>query len=388
MVNVDALLSEHASRVNALLDELAGDAPLGEGEDEIWALRFVLSHSHPSDDAAAASAARFCRRWRAENAAMLEAAREGRPLPPHAAIEALVATAYHGATKRGEPVYVIRAGIANAAVLMATVAEQDVVDWMMYKKEQGFLRCDALTRSTRTLTKLVTVNDLNHVSLLQGTDSKFQAALGKASKLSERLYPQLLGRAVLVNVPRFMAVLYPLFKVFMSKKTLTKIAICPGRTLTEDVSACPFAGRAIDAAALPTFLGGACRCKQGCVGGVPNDQCVVASPASGDGRTLHVVGPREKHEAFVEVDAGDKVAWTLEVVERGVEFSASLRARDGAGPPVTLVPATKYKAKDGPREGVFTAPAAGTVVATFDNSYSVFNSKTVKYRVAVLSEQR
>ena len=40
----------------------------------------------------------------------------------------------------------------------------------MYRKELGFLLCDAMTRKTRKLTKLVTVNDLSHVSLLAGTD--------------------------------------------------------------------------------------------------------------------------------------------------------------------------------------------------------------------------
>ena len=46
--------------------------------------------------------------------------------------------------------------------------------------------CDEITRRTRTLTKLVTVNDLNHVSLLNCTDRRSTAILGKL-KMPETL---------------------------------------------------------------------------------------------------------------------------------------------------------------------------------------------------------
>ena len=81
--------------------------------------------------------------------------------------------------------------------MMDAHTKDEVLTFMMYRKEIGFLIADERTRRTRKLHKLVTVNDLNHVSLMAGTDKRFQKVLGESSKMSETLYPQLLDRAVL-----------------------------------------------------------------------------------------------------------------------------------------------------------------------------------------------
>jgi hypothetical protein len=44
------------------------------------------------------------------------------------------------------------------------------------------------------------------------------------------------------------------------------VAICPGDTLKGDISKCPFA-KLINLQTLPSFLGGECRCKGGCICG-------------------------------------------------------------------------------------------------------------------------
>jgi hypothetical protein len=49
--------------------------------------------------------------------------------------------------------------------------------------------------------------------------------------------------------------------------------------------------------------------------------------------------------------------------------------------PLTLVPKFKHKAEEGLKEDIVVAPSKGTLVFTFDNSYSYLNSKSLKYRV-------
>ena len=53
------------------------------------------------------------------------------------------------------------------------------------------------------------------VDLLAGTDKRFPAVLGAASKLSETLYPQLLDRAVLINAPYIFGAIWSIVKGLM-----------------------------------------------------------------------------------------------------------------------------------------------------------------------------
>ena len=74
---------------------------------------------------------------------------------------------------------------------------------------------------------------------------------------------------------------------------------------TGDVAKCPFAKHlALDT--VPSFIGGACRCKGGCVGGCPNEQTkpvgAIGSGGACDGMTLATVPARDKVEARVDVD--------------------------------------------------------------------------------------
>ncbi len=96
---------------------------------------------------------------------------------------------------------------------------------MLYIREQGFLKCDKLTRKTGYLTKLITCNDLHYVSLINGNDSRFQAVLQKTSHLSEIYYPQLLGRAVLLNMPRFFSAIFSAMKGLMPAKMQEKVLL-------------------------------------------------------------------------------------------------------------------------------------------------------------------
>jgi hypothetical protein len=383
---LDSLFEKHGERVRVLLQALSGDGhAVGEGTpyDEIWALRFVLSH--PEDAEAARNAAETLR-WRAENKDMLAAAARGERLKRFESIEPLVVAQYHGETSTGAPLYIIRAGISNTMALTNTHTHEQMVEFMMYRKELGFLLCDAITRKTNKLTKLVTVNDLSHVSLLAGTDKRFTAVLGAASKLSETLYPQLLDRAVLINAPYIFGAIWSIIKGLMSAKTRAKVAVCGSSdTRKGDISKCPFA-KLINLETVPSFLGGGCRCAGGCVRGVSNEQTVMVGMSNPeDGLTPATIAARDKLKVYVDVEAGDKVACYVRVEQRGVEVAAALRpASGGKQAETTLLQKFKHKSDLGAWEKVIDIPQKGTLVLVLNNEYSMLNSKSVKYRVAVL----
>jgi len=87
----------------------------------------------------------------------------------------------------------------------------------------AFIRCDAETRRSHTLIKMVSVIDMAHTTI-SGADRRFFAILGESGRLSDTAYPQLLSRSVMLHPPSFMYAMFSLAKVFMSKKQLDKQA--------------------------------------------------------------------------------------------------------------------------------------------------------------------
>ncbi len=338
-------------------------------------------------------AARECIAYRAKNATMLHLVAERgsmAPLVKHEAIARSCVVGYHAESNLGEPVYIVRAGLCAPHELFrdGSVTTADFLEWLMAAKEVAFRRCDELTRKTRRLVKCISVVDLANVTLAMATESRYQRTIGESGKLSEVVYPQLLERSIIINPPRFFYAVFGLFKPFMSPKVLAKMALCPGPGDGRGDSArgCPYASTRFDDSALPSFLGGTCKCVSlgGCIAGVPNECCAPPAGAAADGaETTLSVGAGACHELLIAAKtAGCKLIWNFTLADKGLEFSATLAPE--AGPPLALVRPTKYRKEDGAVSGAAALPCAGTVRVRFDNSHSRFTSKTITFAVAVV----
>ena len=82
-------------------------------------------------------------------------------------------------------------------------------------------------------------------------------------------------------------------------------------------------------------------------------------------------------------EANSMVAYLISVAERNIVMSAKLVPQ--SGPDITLFESRKVNATEGTLTGNWIAPLIGTLVITFDNSYSMLRSKTVRYCVQIVS---
>ncbi len=406
--------ASQAAEITALRAALGSALPATW--DDIWLLRYCLSFV--GKPARQESAARSCIAWRAKNAELLTAAKEGRPLPTDAVIKIHCVTDYHGSTKLGEPVNIVRAGLCSPPGLLAVITPEQFLEWLMYKKEAAFLQCDAVTRERRVLAKCITVVDLSGTSLMSASSAASikcaargvrtsasaqqnpdasrgalarahtradQKIIGESGKISEEVYPQLLGKQVLMHPPRFFAAMFSIIRQFMSEKVVEKLGFCPGSGEAHGTSAgvCPYASQRFEVASLPTFLGGNCRCTAlgGCICGTPNER---TSLLVNDGERTVTVGARAKHEVHMTARvAGARLMWGFSIADKGLEFNALFTPEQGA--PVMLAFAKKYRAEDGNISGEALIPGPGSVCVTFDNSHSRFTSKTLTYNVTVVA---
>lgn len=82
--------------------------------------------------------------------------------------------------------------------------------------------------------------------------------------------------------------------------------------------------------------------------------------------------------------AGFTAKWEVIVQDFGVGMKATLVPDDGSAA-IDVIPAMKIKAEGGLKEGLVLLPKRGKLQVTFDNTYSIFRSKTFDYRLTGFS---
>ena len=313
------LLATHAPAIADLRAEL-GDA-LPALYDNVWLLRYVLSFPAAPERA---EALRKGIAWRAANAALLADAAAGRPPPGDGLISAGQVAAFHGATRRGDPLFVVRSALCSPVELMKVVSVETFTSWLMYWREVGFLRCDKETRARGFVVKQLTLIDMKD-SPITTFDRKYFTSLGESSRVSEYVYPQLLRRSILMHPPAFFNTVFAFIKPFMSAKALEKTTLCPGLSAARpSFSGCPFASALFDGAELPTFLGGSCRCtaKGGCICARPNEQC-SPGPSGGPREAVISVPARSVHDVMLTACVGRRAAGAALRAPRPLSLSLS-----------------------------------------------------------------
>ena len=172
--------------------------------------------------------------------------------------------------------------------LLDIVSADELVLWLLRWNEKMAKLCHAESVERGRLCKGVRVLDMAFAKLPQ--DRAFFSALGKASRVSSYLYPQLIEVALLfvcsrsifhfvffflqvnvvLNPPSLVHVMLKIASSFLSPSTMSKVKICQGNTLTGNVLECPFASARFKKEDLPSFMGGSCSCRKGCVQNVNN----------------------------------------------------------------------------------------------------------------------
>ena len=375
-ISLTEAYATHDLAIDALRASLGASAP-SYAQDRLWLLRYVLSYPESS---AAAEAARKALTWRAANPDILMAAAAGGS-PPHAAlILPHIVAGFHGTSKLGEPLFIVRAGLSWPPAVAAAASQEQIVEFLMFWRERAHLLCDAASRERGKIVRMIAVIAMTGVSM-SAISHKFNAAQAAAGRLSEFLYPQLLLRNVGHSPPPFFHGVFALIRPLIPAKMLARFTLCPGRASgvapgTLPATACPFVSTRFDVETLPSFLGGGCHCiaAGGCVGGAPNAETKPAPKG----------GPRS---ASVSVPARGSHDIVLAVRRPGAHLLYDIAAADGRGggdalhgdASVWLTPGEGSEALPLPLAhtgavgaGTIALPAAGTVVLRLSNPHNLF----------------
>jgi len=197
--------------------------------------------------------------------------------------------------------------------------------------------------------------------------------------------PERLGRLYIVNAPWVFPFFWKLVQNCLDQNTASKIVVLGSNYKKELL-------QYIDADQLPVEYGGTCNCKGGCVpthdiSALRGKGPVARELESADAVTK-TVGRHDVWETTLECnEAGGLFSWAVKVQSKDIRFSAEVRMATAKG--FSEPRAISEPTRGDEHMGTFAVKGAARVTLRFDNRYSRFTSKTLKYvaRVSELSPE-
>jgi hypothetical protein len=383
---IDDLMDVHRKNLDTLrerLGDVLADRPEGAGTkyDDIFLLRYLLSNAkNPNSEKGLDLAEGSIRRtvaWREENADILKQIQETKKAPFDDTWRSYMGV-FRSFQKNKGPINFVVVDHSSTKALMDDHPFEKVQQFCLFTREDDFQICDRLTRETRKLVKTVTVVDLYGMSVFSGdADKRFAKALGDSSNISSDLYPQFLLKTIVINLPSVFNWIWKILKLFMSERSLSKITLHPllghGADPADTGELSSLVN--VDKENVPDFLGGNFDTTK-----------ALSHTKQRQADTVTITIPsRTSNECRLRIsEAGTMIAYLVKVENKNVIMNAKII---NDGPELTLFESRKVNATEGTITGNWVAPLAGTLVITFDNSYSMLRSKTVRYCIKVVSKQ-
>lgn len=237
--SVKALLEEHREKIDKIKLEVSQD-PLYDAtkHDDLWMLRFWLSHNKSKQAIAAAKTTLlFRQKYQLDQTDIRQDA-------PHKTKEPRVADYWKTRwnsdgviitlpdKQRGTVVFI---AIAQANPEGSKLLSEDTWDYsFIYSAEWSHQWVDYITRTTGRLTKEVRFVDLTGLQLTKHLDRAANKRDGKIMGEMEDVYPQMLETIYCCYPPSFMHAIWSIIRLVMPKRVLDKIdIITPNANKTE-----------------------------------------------------------------------------------------------------------------------------------------------------------
>jgi len=233
---VKDLLEQYASKIAELRVIIEKDDSYSkEHYDDIWMLRFLLSHKKVSKASRAALHTMKFRQERKMNELgdIRHKMTDCMDLQSHRQFDIhrkfntffKANTAFMVTQPDGDRglVNIICLKDLDMQGLVENMSRDEVLESYLLFNEIVYQILDEVTRRTGKLTKLFRISDLTDFPL-RSVNAKYVKRDAAANKEMEDLYPQMLGTIVYVNAPGWANALWRVFKPFFPKRFLEKLA--------------------------------------------------------------------------------------------------------------------------------------------------------------------
>ncbi|KAJ0403772.1 hypothetical protein P43SY_006315 [Pythium insidiosum] len=300
----------------------------------------------------------------------------------------------------GHVFYFEMTGYADLRGLAENVTDEEWLRFMLYDLEYRAMRLDQLSRQAERLVQTVFVRDLSGFSVTRMHPRVLPRILDVV-RLASAAYPETTFETLLLNVPWIFDKLWRTIQPALQETQLSKIRMSASASsslkalMSLRQSGPTSVMTSGDAASrLLELLGGRRERMPRLLGG---KSVVHQIPQTGFlGRDSFVLLCEDSATQQAEIKAGgvlqlpfrmsmnDTICWEFEVKAHDIDFSVKMRTQGmGGAEEVDKVAKTRHPAGQ-TVAGSFTATENGTVVLSWDNSYSWTRGKTVAYKSNVV----
>lgn len=176
------------------------------------------------------------------------------PFPLAAQIKQNYHHCYHGFDKEGRPVYYEQTGMLDIPLLTKLWTPEQMLSYHTHNTEYNrrVLFPAASVRAGKKIDQLCSIIDLNGLGRHHLTKTAY-GFLSSVSKVDQLIYPEVLGRMVIINAGFVFSIAWAIIKPWLEERTKSKISITRGDGKEELL-------KYIDAEQLPRQFGGKCGC--------------------------------------------------------------------------------------------------------------------------------
>jgi CRAL/TRIO domain len=334
---------------------------------DLEVLRFLSCRHYNVDEAVTAFVDMV--KWRIE--AKVDSVMDSLP-PKYDDICLLMPHQYPGVDKAGRPVYIERTGYTRIGELNQIASVDEMLRVHIYGMELMDRKMKASSAKLgKEVDTFVTLLDLENLSLAVTSAIPLLRAV---TDLDYKYYPDRVERVFIINAPWIMPTVWASIQYFLPETLKARIQILG--TDYKEILAQHF-----DAENLPEEYGGTAPPIK-----LPTDEdakSILNRDASGLSLDEHHVAAGQALEKKFKLSAGDTIVWSFKVTgDYDVGFSCSMQ--DGHEPaadaPVTSL---KPESRIITHKGEYTVDKDVTVTLKWDNSFSYWNGKDLKYHASV-----
>uniref|UniRef100_A0A671RCS4 SEC14-like protein 2 n=1 Tax=Sinocyclocheilus anshuiensis TaxID=1608454 RepID=A0A671RCS4_9TELE len=295
-----------------------------------------------------------------------------------------------GHDREGSPVWYDVIGPLDPKGLMHSASKQDLIKSKVRDREILQKECDLqseqLGRNIESITMVYDCEGLGMKHLYKPAIETY----GEVLTMFEDNYPEGLKRLFVIKAPKLFPVAYNLVKHFLSEDTRWKVVVL-GSNWLEVLQ------KYIDPEELPAYYGGKLtdpdgdpRCRTRITFGseIPKTYYVRDSIKVDYDQSV-TIGRGSSHQVEYELLAPNcALRWQFTCDGADIGFGVYEKTKMGewmkASEMKEIVPNQRYNAHLVPEDGSLACPEPGVYVLRFDNTYSIFQSKTVSFTVEVL----
>ncbi|KAG7400160.1 Transfer protein [Phytophthora boehmeriae] len=274
----------------------------------------------------------------------------------------------------GHVFYFEMTGYADLPGLLKDVSEEEWQTFFLYSMEYRAIKLDQLSRKNETLVQTIMVRDLAGFSIAR-FNPKLLKRLRPLLSTAAKCYPESMHKVLVLHTPWIFDKVWSVIKPMLQETQLSKVHM-------EGTSLAQLLELAGGRDKLPKLLGG-----RNTTHAIPQTGFLGRNSfllLCEDGATQADIRAGSALQLPFRMSANDTICWEYEVKAHDISFAVKFRTQGVGGaeendkiPPERVSSGTTVASS-------FTASEEGTVVLSWDNSFSWTRGKTIAYKAKVV----